>query len=323
MLADERHAYGPALPHVQAAVAAQARDLESLLADPDPTVRASAAYAVAQAGGATDPLWTRWAAEDDPAARASVLLALARRDPERAAAAAVRAVIEGTPPERVAAGLALVRLHRPWPDGAVAAVVAALGDGARLPYPWVEEPISELMVEADDALAQALLAALTAAPQAQLRREGVWGMTARGDVWRGAPARLLPTVRPLLDDPEEEVRWSVVHALRRAGRAAGRYADDLHRIAAGYPTADPARITPESQALQTLMLLGDARWVDIVLAAPAAPPDLVSPPERGRRRCSSARSRPPRRHAAGPSGRAVAGRRRRLGRARRAGGGDR
>lgn len=175
MLADERHAYGAALPQVRAAVAARARDLESLLADPDPGVRASAAYAVAQADGAADPLWTRWAAENDPVARASVLLALARRDPKRAAATAARAVVEGAPPVRVAAGLTLVRLRRPWPDGAVAAVVAALGDGARLPYPWVDEPVRELMVDADDELAQGLLAALVTAPQARLRRRACGG----------------------------------------------------------------------------------------------------------------------------------------------------
>lgn len=96
-------------------------------------------------------------------------------------------------------------------------------------------------------------------------------MTARGDVWRGAPAQLLPTVRPLLDDPDADVRWTVVHALRQSERAAARYADDLHRIATGYPTTDPARVTPESLALETLLWLGDARWVDIVLAAPGVP----------------------------------------------------
>jgi hypothetical protein len=124
----------------------------------------------------------------------------------------------------------------------------------------------------DDNLAVARLVAMTKATRPEVRQDGVWRMTERAQRRRSAPARLLPLIRPLLDDPDEAVRSEVVHALRRCGSAAMRYADDVSRVAARYPqTAGSTGFTPEYYAVGTLMLLGDARWVDPVCTATAAP----------------------------------------------------
>jgi hypothetical protein len=133
------------------------------------------------------------------------------------------------------------------------------------------------MLRMDDNLAIARLVAMTKATRPEIRRDGVWRMTVRAQRRRSAPARLLPLIRPLLDDPEEAVRSEVVHAFRRCGSAAVRYVDDVSRVAARYPqTAGSTGFTPEYYAVGTLMLLGDARWVDPVCAATAAPhPNLL------------------------------------------------
>lgn len=134
------------------------------------------------------------------------------------------------------------------------------------------------MPRMDDNLAVARLVAMTKATRLEIRKDGVWRMTERAQRRRSAPARLLPLIRPLLDDPEEAVRSEVVHAFRRCGSATMRYVDDVSRVAARYPqTAGSTGFTPEFHAVGTLMLLGDARWVDPVCAATAAPHPNLPP----------------------------------------------
>lgn len=124
---------------------------------------------------------------------------------------------------------------------------------------------------ADDALAVVVLARLVAAARAETRRAGAWGMTMRGQARRSAPALLLPVVRPLLDDQDPGVRQAAVWALRRSGAASGQFAGELAGIAARYPrTAGQVAFTPEYYAVQTLMLLGDPRWLGPFCAAAAA-----------------------------------------------------
>ena len=123
---------------------------------------------------------------------------------------------------------------------------------------------------ADDGLAAALVAQMLAAGAAKTRRAGVWGMTVRGQARRSAPALLLPMVRPLLDDPDQGVRSEVVWALRRSGVVSGQFADETSGIASRYPqTAGQVGFTPEYKAVESLMLLSDARWLDPVCAAVA------------------------------------------------------
>ncbi|GLY74583.1 hypothetical protein [Actinoallomurus iriomotensis] len=269
MLSDPHHAYGSAFDAVRAAIAAHADVLPPLLGDPDPQVRAAAAYALAQCAAPPAPLWDRWAVEEDAEVRASLALALGLLDPVRSGEPLSHAVVHAPPAERVAAALALTRNGAAWPDGAAAAVVGVMDD-AEVEYAWQRHAdwTDELLAVADDALAAALLEQMLASSSAQVRRAGVWGMTVRGQARRTAPALLLPMVRPLLDDPDEGVRGEAVGALRRSGAASALFAGELRAIAARYPrTADQVAITPELKAVETLMSLGDPGWIDPVCAA--------------------------------------------------------
>jgi hypothetical protein len=277
MLADSHWAHGADFIQVRAAVAERADGLLPLLADAQPDVRAAAAYALAQCDADPAPLWARWGVEEDPRVRASLLLALGGRDPGGCAAVAVSAVVSGAPAVRVAAALALLRSHASWPEGAVASVLSAIDDGAEVEYAWqhADEVIDELLVDADDGLAVALLEGMLASREARTRQAGVWGMTVRCQSRRSAPPRLLPLVRPLLDDVAVGVRTEVVKAFRRCGGAVIAFGDDVARVAARYPqTAGANGFTPEHRAVETLMLLSDPRWLDPVCEAAAAGADV-------------------------------------------------
>ncbi len=279
MMADPHHADGSAFDAVRAAVAAHAGVFTALLADADAQMRAAAAYAVAQCAAPVAPLWDRWEAEEEPCVRASLVLALGLRDPAGSARPLADAVMQAPPAVRAAAALVLARNRIAWPDGAVAVVVSAIDAGAGVEYAWCHhyEWTDELLVVADDRLAAALLAQMLAAAPAKTRRAGVRGMTVRGQARRSAPALLLPMVRPLLDDPDQGVRDEAVGALRRSGAVSGQFSDELSGIAARYPqTAGQVAITPELKAVETLMLLGDPRWLDPVCAAVADGHDVKS-----------------------------------------------
>lgn len=279
MLADPHHAYGAAFDDVRAAVAGEVGVLAPLLDDPDSQVRAAAAYAVVQCGATAALLWERWAVEEEPLVRASLLLALGELDPDGAAKIVTDAVVQAEPSVRFAAALALVRHREPWPDGAVPAVVRAIDEGVQVEYAWQRhgDCVDELLVNTDDETAEALLTELLAAPSPDSRQAGIWALTVRAQARRSAPARLLPLVRPLLDEPDEEVRAEAMAAFRRCGAAAGGFADDVARVAAGFPeTAGSVAITPERKAVETLMLLGDPRWVDPVCAAAERGHDLAT-----------------------------------------------
>ena len=60
-------------------------------------------------------------------------------------------------------------------------------------------------------------------------------MTVRGQARRSSPTLLLPMIRPLLDDPGQDVRDEAVGALRRCGAASGQFSGELSGIAARYP----------------------------------------------------------------------------------------
>ncbi len=270
MLADPHHAYGDDFSAVRAAVAVHAGDFARLLADADVQVREAAAYAFAQCAAAAAPLWDRWATEEQPAVRASLLLALAMRDPARSAPVMAEAVLGDPPVVRVAAAVALIRNRVAWPDGAIAAVVSAVDDGVRVNWVWSSDhdDWSDELLLGDDALAAAVLARLLDSPRAETRRVGLRGMVARGHARRSAPGRLLPLVRPLLDDPDQDVREAVFEALRESGTASGQFAAEIAVMAARYPqTAGRVAITAEYEAMETLMLLGDPRWIEPVCAA--------------------------------------------------------
>ncbi|MFE9653028.1 hypothetical protein [Micromonospora sp. NPDC006431] len=270
MLADPHHAYGDEAEEVREAVRAQADRLAPLLADPDPQIRADAAYTVAQCGDRLPAalLRDRWAVEEVPSVRAALALALGLRDPAGAADLLAAALQQEEPPVRVAAVVAIHRAGLPWPASAAEAFAAAVDPEVELDYNWQREgeALDELVSEADERFVVDLLGRLlTAAPQA--RKAAAYAIGERCRQLRSAPALLLPLLGPALHDPDESVRAETVGVLRAAGPASAAYADDLAQVAAGWPAvADATGYTPQQRAVETLAMLADPRWVDAICA---------------------------------------------------------
>ncbi|MEU8284224.1 hypothetical protein AB0C01_07780 [Micromonospora sp. NPDC048905] len=272
-LADPRHAYGDDFPDVRAAVVGHLPALLALLADGDPKVREAAAYAAAQAGTVPEPLWQAWRVEATEPVQASLALALGLIDPAAAEPVLADLVLHAAPLVRVAAAVALLRAGVPWPDGAIAAVVAAIDDGASVTYCWAHggDWSDELMVAPPAPVALDLLSHLLQAREPKTRELGLWAASERCDASRSAPSQIVPLVATALHDPDPGVRNRALDTLSRAGAAAGRFADLLASIAAGFAQeAGAPGFTAEYRAVSALARLGDPRWIEPVCAAAAA-----------------------------------------------------
>lgn len=269
---DPDHAYGRAVRKVRAAVQEHAGVLRALLTDPDPAVRAAAAYAVAHCDGAAAALGERWAAEQAPEVRASLLLALHRVAPERVRDLLPAATVDGPYPVRLAAVLALLRGGDQLPESAIEAAAEALAAGAEIHEAWwaslsiVDELVEHLDVPL---LADPLGRLLATTPDAEARQRLV-AAAMDDDLCRrsrSVPHRFVPLLGAALADPDAEVRHAAVYSLRKAGAAAGRYADELARVAEDFPRVASERYSPAGAAVEILALLGDPRWLPAVSAA--------------------------------------------------------
>jgi hypothetical protein len=272
MLADDRHAYGAAFARVRAAVTAQLEPLVALLDDADPQVREAAAYATAKAGVTAEPLWRRWAVEDDPAARATLALALGEVDSAAAETVLGDAALHGDPQVSVAAAVALLRAGLDWPEGMIPALVAAIDDDAAVTWAWARgaEWSEELVAAPSTPAAVAVVEHMLRSGNPRTRKSGLWALSARCDARRSAPPVFVPLVAPLLDDPDPDVRGRVMDVLRQAGAAAGQFADVVADVAGRFPdTAGERGFTVEYRSVETLQRLGDPRWVEPVCAAAA------------------------------------------------------
>ncbi|MET7692218.1 hypothetical protein ABZT06_30265 [Streptomyces sp. NPDC005483] len=204
------------------AVAAQLGQLLPLLADDDREVRRTTAWAVAQCRSAAGPdalaaLRARWAAESDPAVRADVLTSCALLDPDAAEELCSAALAGDEPaPVQVAALLVTADHGLPWTMETTACVTALVplerhGFGAL----WEREPLQALTQalhtrgEVDtaidvvgSALGQAAALRLQGSEHAHAATtEARWAAASLALSSRTAPARLLPALLPLLDDP--------------------------------------------------------------------------------------------------------------------------
>lgn len=270
MLTDDRHADGVAFAQVRAEVVAQMAPLGSLLDDADPRVREAAAYAAAQTGVAAEPLWERWAVEEDPQARATLALALGQVDSTTAETVLGDAALHGEPPVRVAAAVALLRAGLAWPAGTIPALVTAIDQGGAVAWAWARgaEWSEEIVVAPCAEVAVEVVQRMLRSGTPRTRKSGLWALSARCDARRSAPAVFVPLVAPLLDDPDPGVFRSVMDVLRQAGAAAGQFADVVAAVAGRFPdTAGERGFTVEYRAIETLQWLGDPRWVEPVCAA--------------------------------------------------------
>lgn len=281
MLADDRHAYSADFTRVRAAVTAQLRLLVALLDDADPRLREAAAYATAKAGVTAEPLWRRWAVEDDPAARATLALALGEVDSAAAETVLGDAALHGDPQVRVSAAVALLRAGLDWPAGTIPALVTAIDDNAAVTWPWARggEWSEEIVAAPSTPVAIAVVEHLLRSGNPRTRKSGLWALSTRCDARRSAPPVFVPLVAPLLDDPDPDVRGTdtasavagrVIDVLRQAGAAAGQFADMVADVAGRFPdTAGERGFTVEYRSVETLQRLGDPRWVEPVCAAAA------------------------------------------------------
>ncbi|WP_189263422.1 hypothetical protein [Streptomyces fuscichromogenes] len=250
------------------AVVAQLGLLLPLLADSDREVRRTTVWAVAQCGSAAGPdaraaLRARWAAESDPALRADVLTACALLDPD-AAGELCSAVLagDGPAPVRVAALLVTADFGLPW-DGETTACVARLvpldrhGFGAL----WEREPLQAIADSlhargaagtaidvVGSALGRAVALRVQGSEHAQAAvTEARWAAESLARRSRSAPARLLPALRPLFDDPATVA--DVIPLLRTWSQPAPEAVPALLALAQG--DGDPA-----DEALAALVCLG-------------------------------------------------------------------
>ena len=214
---DERGVATPGAP--RAAVLAALPLLLPLLDDGDPAIRQCAAWAIAQCrpgAQAQAALRQRWSTESDPEVRADLLSSLALADPKVALPLAAAALAAHEPaPVRVAAVLAHLDSGGSWHAGLTEAVthLLPLGDQARGSV-WNREPLHDIvekLCEAADGTEAAIVlvdTVLRATPprgherRAAIASEAGWAAAELVRNSRSAPARLLPAMLPLLDDPE-------------------------------------------------------------------------------------------------------------------------
>ncbi|MFG2639012.1 hypothetical protein ACGFX8_35860 [Streptomyces sp. NPDC048362] len=250
------------------AVAAHLGLLLPLLADDDREVRRTTAWTVAQCRSAVGPdaraaLRAHWAAESDPAVRADVLTACALLDPD-AAGELCSAALAGNEPAPVQVAALLVTADRglPW-DMETTACVTALVPLERHGFGglWEREPLQALAKalhtrgEVDTAI-DVVGSALGRAAALRDREsehaqaattEARWAAESLARRSRTTPARLLPALLPLLDDPATAA--DVIPLLRTWCQPAPEAVPALLAIAQGNDES-------ADQALAALVALG-------------------------------------------------------------------
>lgn len=228
----------------RAAVAAQLTVLLPLLSAPDAGVRQAAAWAVSHtAADVVLPELRRcWAREREAGVRAELLAALARLDPAGTAAVATAALGPKEPPQvRVIAALVCVDAGLPWTAAHHDTVLSVLPADELVASRFDQERQEPLCHIAEALLlrdtdegreaACALLEAALRDPRPEARAEALWAADRACTVSRGAPARLLPAIVPLLD--EESVVDRVLPVLDKFAPQAASAAPALEALAEG------------------------------------------------------------------------------------------
>jgi hypothetical protein len=270
------------------AVRPHAPRLLPLLDDADEAVRECAAYLVAWCdapAALTGPaLRRRWADEQVPLVRASVLAATGALDLDRGRSLAEATLHDPDPVLRAAAGWVLVRMREWWseedvplPPGMLEAVASAFAAGDPLArWCWSFNVQSEFLDGIGDVpgARDTMFGSLVRSPSAETRRHTLYEIGDRIRSSRSAPARLVPLLGPLLSVEDASVRVTAALVARRSGSAARLVVDHLADLA----TTLGAEGEPDGAeaALSTLVDLGDPRWRPTLLAAWRSPRPLKS-----------------------------------------------
>ncbi|MBW8486784.1 hypothetical protein [Actinomadura parmotrematis] len=254
---------------VRAALAARAPLVLGLLADPDEGFRATAvelAGLFPPGGLPVAALRERYAAEDVPMIRASLLAAAARLDPGGAVPWLLSALAGDGARTRLAAAWCLAVHGLPWPDGAPAAVAAALRGGDPFRgrwWRWSGHPLGEIVGALPAGDAAALVRHLLAdAPETAAA--ALHAACARSRAERAVRRVFGPLFRDGLGHPDVRVRLAACEGARVAG-LAGEAAAALAGYAAAPPPAaleDPgsAEAALLDAAILAMMVAGDQRW---------------------------------------------------------------
>ncbi|MDX3568308.1 hypothetical protein [Streptomyces sp. ID05-47C] len=226
----------------RAAVAGQLPFVLGLTAAGEAGVRQAAVWAAGHTAAPTEAwpaLRGRWAEETDDAVRAELVTALVRLDPARGAPTALAALAPHGPARlRVTAVLACLAAGLPWDTRQHDAVLAALPAEGLVSAFEECEPLRAVVggllrrdTAEDREAAFALLEAALRVPEADVRAEALRAADHACMVSRSAPARLLPALLPLLDEPEPP--RGVLPLLDKVAEQAGAGAPALARLAAG------------------------------------------------------------------------------------------
>jgi hypothetical protein len=277
-VADPSRTHGPEHYPIRAAVARSAAGIARLVDDDDPAVRANAVYALAQCGDRcpVEVLWHRWAVERDEAVQASLLIALAERDPASAEQVLTSALLGGSPGTQLASAVGIQRAGLDWHADAADVLAGLIIDGVDLHLPWfLGDRAVDCVIEgaADDSfVVDALTKAFRSAPPRQPEgrpkfapavgaQSAIFAVEARCRASRRGPHRLAYLLRPLLRGPDPELRGSALWCLADIGTAAAEHADLLAEFAGRAAPTDSIEIPQNVVATRTLIRLADPRWV--------------------------------------------------------------
>ncbi|MFC4065861.1 hypothetical protein [Actinoplanes subglobosus] len=240
-LTDPDRCDGPDLPAVREAIVAGSAALRPPIGDPDPAVRAAAAYALGRCGD-LGPLQDRWGTEQDPAVRAALLLALHHNG--AAGEGLLRAASAESGPVPAAVALAYSKGALALPRAIVTAAAASFAACKEWQTPWSRQAVLDEVFERLDAESVDALAAALQDTDRRGREMLGHALLIRFQASRSAPAVLMPRIRALLTDPDAAVVEAAVTATAHAGTAASEVADLLAHIAAGPGVSASVAVDP-------------------------------------------------------------------------------
>jgi HEAT repeat protein len=263
----------------RATLADRAGELVALLGDGDPEVRSRVARLLAGvpaiADRAVSALMEAADTESDPEAEASMVLAVAALASSRTPATRVLAwLAERTRGEHAHLVEVAAAVGCGWAgaDPLPAPARQVLHDAARTPpdglddeYLWPSVHLLRAARPADLDLAVEIVLAGLDTPDTDRRHEMVDDAAEIMRIWRAAPARLVPSLTELADDPDPAVRRHALGRVAVAGRATAMVARRLADL------LDDPDAAVRLDALAGLARVGDAACLpalERVLAAP-------------------------------------------------------
>ncbi|MEV5937447.1 hypothetical protein [Streptomyces sp. NPDC051994] len=273
-MAESEDEHGMAPGTVRTAMTGQLPLLLLLLADADPIVRRTAAWAVSHTRATTSvlpALGDRWEEESEPLARAEVLAGITRLDPSAGAARAATALGPSQPAAlRMAAVFARLDAGAPWTEALHTTVLSLLpAEPLRSNFDMERaEPLAAVVEAllgrgrgADREGAFALVDASLRDGRAEVREEALWAADRACMLSRGAPQQLVPGLCAAAVDEEAVVALSCL--LGRLGSAAAPAADVLVPLAG----RDPGHDDDEAdRALAALVLVAPAQAAPLLAA---------------------------------------------------------